>query len=231
MDSSMITQGQEESPAARWEEAYRRFETPQQEVRKFVLRLRQLGVERWNPQAGILEICCGRGNGLIAWHRLGFSDVHGLDLSAFLLADYVGPGFCLVGDARAMPYASRSRDVVSVQGGLHHMASVEDLEHVLGEVHRVLRPGGEFVAVEPWPTAFLRVVHFVSERRLARWCSSKIDAFATMVDLERETYERWLSAPEEIELLLRRYFEPMVLRRSWGKLMLLGRRQDTVERA
>jgi len=49
-----------------WEKAYQRFETPGQEQRKFRSRLRSLGVHRWSRTSSVLEICSGRGNGLIA---------------------------------------------------------------------------------------------------------------------------------------------------------------------
>ena len=57
---------------AAWEAAYLRFETPQQEQEKFIKRLRSLGVETWDRGLTITELFCGRGNGLIAWQRLGF---------------------------------------------------------------------------------------------------------------------------------------------------------------
>ena len=62
-----------------WERAYLRFQSPAQEVRKFVRRLRQLGTRRWPRDAAVLELFCGRGNGgglLLAaveqWRVAGF---------------------------------------------------------------------------------------------------------------------------------------------------------------
>jgi len=70
-----------------WELAYSRFETPEEEIRKFVKRLRQMGVEKWPRQAEILELFCGLGSGLHA-NRLGFTQVEGADLSRSLIAKY-----------------------------------------------------------------------------------------------------------------------------------------------
>src|SRR5579872_2389451 len=58
-----------ESPAAQtavdpWEAAYLRFETPEQEIQKFIGRLETLGVAEWSRQARIVELFCGRGGGL-----------------------------------------------------------------------------------------------------------------------------------------------------------------------
>jgi SAM-dependent methyltransferase len=51
-----------------------------------------------------------------------------------------------VGDARALPFADASFDVVTCQAVLIHVA---DVVGVLGEMRRVLRPGGRIIAVEP----------------------------------------------------------------------------------
>lgn len=52
--------------------------------------------------------------------------------------------FCSVADR--IPLAAASVDVVLAVDALHHVA---DLDAVLAEVRRILRPGGRFVAVEP----------------------------------------------------------------------------------
>lgn len=215
------------APSA-WEDAYLRFETPEEEVRKFVARLRRLGVDAWPRDAAIVELCCGRGSGLRALHQLGFRALEGLDLSPTLAARFEGPGRVTVGDCRALPFADASKDVLVVQGGLHHLLELpRDLELTLSEARRVLRDGGLFVAVEPWNTTFLRFVHAVSENALARRWSSKLDAFATMVEHERDTYERWLAAPDSVLALLHRHFEARVTTRRFGKLEFVGVKRNS----
>src|SRR5579863_8906443 len=91
-------------PADPWEAAYLRFETPEQEIRKFVKRLRALGVCKWPPDAQIVELFCGRGNGLRALQSLGFTRVEGVDLSPSLVAQYQGSARCYVGDCRQLPF-------------------------------------------------------------------------------------------------------------------------------
>src|SRR5256885_9486685 len=56
-----------------WEAAYLRFETPEQEIRKFISRLQRLGAQRWPREAQIVELFCGRGNGLKAFVLLRFT--------------------------------------------------------------------------------------------------------------------------------------------------------------
>ena len=154
-----------------WEAAYLRFETPEQEIRKFVSRLGKLGAAKWPRDAEIVELFCGRGNGLTALERLGFTHIEGVDLSPRLIAQYRGPAKCFVGDCRQLPFADRSKDVLIVQGGLHHLPTLpDDLENTFSEMQRVLRKGGRVLFVEPWLTPFLKFVHAVSENPLARAC-------------------------------------------------------------
>src|SRR3712207_3255273 len=112
------------SPTA-WEEAYRRFETPEMEAVRFTKRLRALGADNWPKTARIGELYCGRGNGLHALHRLGFTDIEGIDPSPSLAAMHSGPGRTMVGDCRQLPWADASKDVVIVQDGLYHLRQLE----------------------------------------------------------------------------------------------------------
>lgn len=190
-----------------WEAAYARFETPEQEVRKFIKRLKKLGIDSCPRTAEVLELFCGRGNGLIALNKLGFTRLAGIDSSASLLAGYSGPAECYIDDCRQLPFANCSKDLVIVQGGLHHLLVFpEDVELTLAEIHRVVRQDGLVVVVEPWLTSFLSFVHRLCRSNIARRLSQRIQALATMIYHERRTYEQWLSHPQEILSLLSKYF-------------------------
>ena len=211
-------------PADPWEAAYLRFETPEQEIRKFVKRLRALGVNKWPRDAEIVELFCGRGNGLRALQSLGFTRVEGVDLSARLVAQYQGNARCYVGDCRQLPFADQSKDALIVQGGLHHLLSLpDDLERTLAEMHRVLRKDGRVVLVEPWLTPFLRFAHFACESPTARRLSNKVDALAVMIQHERRTYEQWLSQPDVILQVVRKHFVPIQQSVAWGKWSFVGK--------
>jgi ubiquinone/menaquinone biosynthesis C-methylase UbiE len=206
-----------------WEVAYQRFETPEQERLKFLRRLRSLGVDTWDRRAGVLEICSGRGNGLHAWRALGFRDVYGVDLSVALVMASDPRRSSIVGDACRLPFRSASRGVAIVQGGLHHLPTFDDVRSALAEMRRVLKPDGRVIILEPWLTPFLRLVHFVTEQPLARAMSNKLDAFAAMTDEERPTYEAWLARRDQILEAVAVEFEPIMIRKRWGKLVFVGR--------
>jgi SAM-dependent methyltransferase len=210
-----------------WEDAYLRFETPDQEVRKFTSRLHALGADRWNKQARILDLFCGRGNGLVALERFGFTHLSGVDLSPRLVRFYTGPARAIAADCRALPIRAASQDVAIVQGGLHHLPEVRiDLPRVIAEVQRVLKPGGRFVVVEPWLTPFLRAAHTISAGP-ARKMWGRLDALATMIEHEGDVYRRWLASPDFVLTALTRAFTPERIHRRWGKLQFVGRRHTT----
>ncbi len=206
-----------------WEAAYLRFETPEEEIRKFTIRLNRLSASGWPRDAEIVELFCGRGNGLIALERLGFTRAEGVDLSLRLITQFKGSAKCTVADCRNLPFAGRSKDVLIVQGGLHHLPNFPgDLEQTFTEMQRVLRKNGRVLFVEPWRTPFLTFVHFVSEIPLVRRFSLKMDAFATMIEHEIPTYTQWLSQPELIKNVARAHFVPLHESFTWGKWNFVG---------
>jgi SAM-dependent methyltransferase len=211
-----------------WEAAFLRFETPEEEIRKFHTRLVALGARAWPRDAEIVELFCGRGNGLHALAQLGFNRIEGMDLSANLIGRYWGSARCIVGDCRRLPFDEGSKDFVIVQGGLHHLLVLpDDLEQTLAEIHRVLRDGGSVVIVEPWMTPFLAFVHLVCKSRVARRLWAKLDAYATICEHERATLAAWLSQPRAIRDALDRSFEPVTAKVTWGKLRYVGKKRQT----
>ena len=90
-----------------------------------------------------------------------FENLEGVDISPELVARYEGPAKIHVTDCRDLPFEGDSRDIVVVQGGLHHLIDIpKDLNTTFCEIRRVLRPDGLFVMVEPWLTPLLHLVHF-----------------------------------------------------------------------
>jgi ubiquinone/menaquinone biosynthesis C-methylase UbiE len=210
-----------------WEAAYLRFETPEEEKKKFVKRLYQLGVESWPKHSMIVDLFCGRGNGINALKELGFNQIEGLDLSERLLLQFQGDAKLYVCDCRKLPFDDASRDIVIVQGGVHHLPNqTKDFEAVILETRRVLKPEGRFVMVEPWRTPFLDFVHFMTKFNFFRKLYPPLDDLAIMTDRERTTYEAWLKLPREIEKILLESFQPEIHKKNLGKIFFVGRKKD-----
>lgn len=223
-ETQIKTEAREPLTPDPWEAAYLLFETPEEEIRKFIGRLNRLGAREWPLDAEIVELFCGRGNGLVALKRLGFTRLEGVDLSPRLIAQYKGSAKCTVADCRRTSFADHSKDILIVQGGLHHLPSLpDDLEQTFAEMHRILRKKGLVVFVEPWLTPFLRFVHAVSRNSLARRLSNRMDALAIMIQYEHPTYEQWLSQPEPIKKMARAHFVPVHESFAWGKWNFVGR--------
>lgn len=100
------------------------------------------------PGARIADLGCGSGVFTELLRRRGYHAT-GIDISPKLVA--VGrsryPGLDLLeGDAENLPFASDSLDGVLLSGLVHHFP---DPRLLAAEVHRVLKPGGRFVAFDP----------------------------------------------------------------------------------
>lgn len=97
----------------------------------------------------ILDLCCGSGQStkFLVQHSL---DVTGLDVSPVSLAraaQNVPQAKYVEGLAEEMPLADQSFDLVHTSAALHEM-SPEQLEAILREVDRILKPGGKFVLTD-----------------------------------------------------------------------------------
>jgi ubiquinone/menaquinone biosynthesis C-methylase UbiE len=107
-------------------------------------------LERLRREFGgrLLDIGCGTGFIIDLAVDL-FDDVRGIDLTPAMLA-HVRPRpnvQVYTADAARLPFAASCFDVVSAYSFMHHL---QDLDPVLAEVHRVLRPGGcLYVDLEP----------------------------------------------------------------------------------
>jgi len=99
------------------------------------------------PEDAVLDACCGTGDLAIAGARLG-GQVTGLDFSERMLerARHKAPELEWVqGDLLSLPFDDRSFDAATVGFGVRN---VDDLECALGELRRVLRPGGRLGILE-----------------------------------------------------------------------------------
>jgi trans-aconitate methyltransferase len=104
------------------------------------------GVLEWldpKPNERILDLGCGDGQ---LTQRIGATgaQVSGADLSPEMVAAARARGIAAkVADAEALPHPDGAFDAVFSNAALHW---VRDHEAMLAQVHRVLKPGGRFVA-------------------------------------------------------------------------------------
>lgn len=104
------------------------------------------GVVEWlaaQPGERILDLGCGDGQLTQKLAQAG-AQVTGVDASAEMAAAARALGVVAeVGNAEALPYPDRSFDAAFSNAALHW---VRNQDAMLAEVHRVLKPGGRFVA-------------------------------------------------------------------------------------
>jgi SAM-dependent methyltransferase len=143
-------------------------------VLKVRLRDRLLNEIPWQGDEQVLDVGCGRGLMLIgAARRLTTGLATGLDLwqtvdqsgnspettRANALAEGVAERIKIkTGDARELPFSSGSFDVVLSSWALHNLYDPGDRAKALGEMVRVLKPGGRVVLVD------IRHAHEFAER-------------------------------------------------------------------
>jgi len=106
-----------------------------------------------NPNAKILDICCGTGDltaALLNLRPAKSEPVTGLDFSAEMLtrarAKYAAANALWIeGDAMHLPFVDNSLDLVTAAFGFRNLSNYAD---ALTEIHRVLRPGGQIGILE-----------------------------------------------------------------------------------
>jgi demethylmenaquinone methyltransferase/2-methoxy-6-polyprenyl-1,4-benzoquinol methylase len=99
------------------------------------------------PGDRVLDACCGTGDLAVAALRAG-GRVTGLDFSDRMLERARRKSAeieWVQGDALALPFADGSFDAATVGFGVRNL---DDLERGLGELRRVLRPGGRAAILE-----------------------------------------------------------------------------------
>jgi demethylmenaquinone methyltransferase/2-methoxy-6-polyprenyl-1,4-benzoquinol methylase len=99
------------------------------------------------PGDRVLDACCGTGDLALAAARAG-GRVTGLDFSERMLdrARRKSTGVeWVLGDVTALPFADAGFDAATVGFGVRNL---QDLERGLGELRRVLRPGGRLGILE-----------------------------------------------------------------------------------
>ena len=86
--------------------------------------------------------------GIVPWLLVRGTNVTGIDVAPLIVAEAVARNPSLeavVADVRSLPFAEASFDVVFSGSTLDHFESAADIQMALGELCRVLRPGGTLI--------------------------------------------------------------------------------------
>jgi len=86
--------------------------------------------------------------GIVPWLLASGAHVTGIDVAPAIVAEAEArnPGLeAVVADVRSLPFAAASFDVVFSGSTLDHFESAADIQTALGELRRVLRPGGTLI--------------------------------------------------------------------------------------
>ncbi|HKJ26442.1 MAG TPA: methyltransferase domain-containing protein [Anaerolineales bacterium] len=114
--------------------------------------LRLIGLRMFLPKAGmnILDVGCGTG-AFLAFYQRYKCNLYGIDMSPAMMTiarERLGTGVNLhLGSAADMPYEDDFFDFVVSMLVLHEMDPPLRLE-VLGEINRVLKPGGRVLLID-----------------------------------------------------------------------------------
>ena len=116
-------------------------------------RLMTLGLDRWWRQRAVkglhghvLDVACGTGDMVLELKKRGCT-VTGIDLSEEMIsiAKTKASATYIVGDAEHLPFPDATFDAVTCAFGVRNFVH---LEQGLGEMLRVLKPGGKMVILE-----------------------------------------------------------------------------------
>ncbi len=119
-------------------------------------RERVVALAGLRPGEAVLDVGCGTGSLAIAARRRGVAEgrVHGVDASPAMIArarrKAAAAGMPILFEraaAQSLPFAEADFDVVLTTTVLHCLAQPA-LPRALGEMRRVLRPGGRLLAVD-----------------------------------------------------------------------------------
>jgi SAM-dependent methyltransferase len=148
-------------------------------VGKIRLCRRMLALHAWRGDERVLDVGCGRGLSLIgAAARLDKGgQATGIDLWSAKDLSGNAPERTLAnarlegvadrvsvdtGDARALPYADGSFDVVTSMTAIHNIRSAAGRAEALAEMARVLKPGGRLLLFDIFhPFAYARVLRSI----------------------------------------------------------------------
>src|ERR1035437_7902352 len=153
------------------------------------------------PEARVLDICCGTGDLVLARGKqgrpvLGSGFCHPMLVAAAgKIARRRAPAVLFESDALALPLRDASLDLLTVAFGFRNLANYES---GLGEMRRVLRPGGMAAILEftQPPNALFGACYYVYCRRILPWLGGLVSGLRHVYPSPPESVRKFPAAPE-----------------------------------
>jgi ubiquinone/menaquinone biosynthesis C-methylase UbiE len=164
-------------------------------------KLRKLGVNGGDPQATILDLCCGNGETLEALYEMGYRNLSGIDLVINPQLARDARFTILQGDASRVNCADNSLDWILIVHALHHLGPVEQTDVVLKECFRVLKPGGRLAIVD-FPNSLQIRLAFWFFRQNVGLVTPYLRSFGKLIQEEWSFLEGYLREWQQIRDLL-----------------------------
>ncbi len=187
--------------------------------------LLQAGVRQWmlrrflrpGPGDVIVDLGCGSGRSLV-WNHASGATIVGIDVAPYFAAEALERGELVLGDLRRLPFADGSFAKGYALDVFEHL-SRPALVQVLGEIARVMRPGGQVfvyshVRRNSWLAGGLKLTNAVArgleriglvdlgQERLRK--SDHLNPLADIPDLER------VAGDAGFRIARIRYYTPLV---------------------
>ena len=142
-------------------------------------RMMTLGLDRrWRKRAvkglqgNVLDVACGTGDMMVELAKLG-CNVTGVDISEEIARQKVKAANFQLANAEALPFAEGKFDAVTCAFGVRNFVH---LEKGLGEMLRVLKPGGRLLILElaTPDSKLIRPFYSFYTKRIIPWLGSRI---------------------------------------------------------
>jgi demethylmenaquinone methyltransferase / 2-methoxy-6-polyprenyl-1,4-benzoquinol methylase len=174
------------------------------------------------PDARVLDICCGTGDLVMALQRACPCPVFGSDFCHPMLvaarAKAVrqhAPSLLFESDALLLPVRDQSLDLITVAFGFRNLANYEA---GLREMHRVLRPGGMAAILEfsQPPNAVFGALYGFYSRRILPWIGGMLTGSRDAYRYLPESIRKFPNAPRLAEEMRRAGFAEVSFERFTG---------------
>lgn len=166
------------------EVAYQKKEKP---FGKYPYQLAAYLYNRYRLKAGmrVLDNGCGRGEFLHAFGKLGL-EAYGTDMS-----DYCKKARVVDLNSEKLPFEEGFFDVVFTKSVLEH---IENVEHYMAEMKRVLKAGGILIIMVPdWETQYL--IFYQDPTHIHPYTKKSIERLLCMCDFKSVHVEKFTQLP------------------------------------